>query len=79
MENMGIWGKHGNIGKILDLCQTEFGKEYNGKHPQNLVIICINKRPMGHIAHLRKKFKSISTHDYFITLIKRRKKTLLTL
>ena len=37
-----------------------------------------NKRPMGHIAHLRKQFKSINTYDYIITLIKRRKKTLLT-
>ena len=35
-----------------------------------------NKRPMGHIAHLRKPFKSINTYDYIITLIKRRKKTL---
>ena len=33
-----------------------------------------NKRPMGHIAHLRKQFKSINTYDYIITLIKRRKK-----
>ena len=38
-----------------------------------------NKRPMGHIAHLRKQFKSINTYDYIITLIKRRKITLLTL
>ena len=29
---------------------------------------------MGHIAHLRKQFKSINTHDYIITLIKRREK-----
>ena len=28
---------------------------------------------MGHIAHLRKQFKSINTYDYIITLIKRRK------
>ena len=28
---------------------------------------------MGHIAHLRKQFKSISTYDYIITLIKRGK------
>ena len=35
---------------------------------------------MGHIAQLRKQFKSINTYDYIITLIKRRrKKTLLTL
>ena len=39
----------------------------------------INKRPMGHIAHLRKQFKSMNTYDYIITLIERRKKTLLTL
>ena len=37
-----------------------------------------NKRPMGHIAHLRKQFKSINTYDYIITMIKRRKKTLLS-
>ena len=37
-----------------------------------------NKRPMGHIAHLRKQFKSINTYDYIITTIKRRKKTLLS-
>ena len=35
----------------------------------------VNKRPMGHIAHLRKQFKSINTYDNIITLIKRRKKT----
>ena len=35
----------------------------------------LKKRPMGHIAHLRKQFKSINTYDYIITLIKRRKKT----
>ena len=29
---------------------------------------------MGHIAHLRKQFKSINTYEYIITLIKRRKK-----
>ena len=38
-----------------------------------------NKRPMGHIAHLRKQFKSIITYDYIIMLIKRRIKTLLSL
>ena len=32
-----------------------------------------NKRSMGHIAHLRKQFKSIKTYDYIITLIKRGK------
>ena len=40
-------------------------------------IVRYNKRPMGHIAHLRKQFKSINTYDYIITLIKRRKKKLL--
>ena len=34
---------------------------------------------MDHIAHKRKQFKSINTNDYIITLIKRIKKTLLTL
>ena len=38
-----------------------------------------NKRPMGHIAHLRKQFKSINTYDYIITLIKRRKNPSFTL
>ena len=37
----------------------------------------VNKRPMGHIAHLRKQFKSINTNDYIITLIKRRKKNII--
>ena len=31
---------------------------------------------MGHIAHLRKQFKSINTYDYIIKLIKRRKKNI---
>ena len=40
----------------------------------------INKRPMGHIAYLRKQFKSINTYNYYIiTLIKRRKKTVIIL
>ena len=30
-----------------------------------------NKRPMGHIAHLRKQFKSFKTYDYIIKLIKK--------
>ena len=37
----------------------------------------VNKRPMGHIAHLRKQFKSINTYDYIITLIKRRRKNII--
>ena len=32
-----------------------------------------DKRPMGHIAHLRRQFKSINTYGCIITLIKRRK------
>ena len=36
----------------------------------------LNKRPMGHIAHLRKQFKSLNKYDYIITLIQRIKKTL---
>ena len=32
---------------------------------------------MGHIAHLRKQFKSINTYNYIITLIKRRKNTII--
>ena len=35
-----------------------------------------NKRPMGHIAHLRKQFKSLNKYDYIITLIQRIKKKL---
>ena len=34
---------------------------------------------MGHIAHLRKQFKSINTYNYIITLIKRRKKPVIIL
>ena len=34
---------------------------------------------MGHIAHLKKQFKSINTDDYIITLIKRRKKNIINL
>ena len=35
-----------------------------------------NKRPMGHIAHLRKEFKSFNKSDYILTLIQRIKKNL---
>ena len=43
----------------------------------NFEIQCIfNKRPMGHIAHLRKEFKSFNKSDYIITLIQRIKKNL---
>ena len=41
----------------------------NQVHAENL-----NKRPMGHIAHLRKQFNSINTYEYIITLIRRRRK-----
>ena len=36
-----------------------------------------NKRPMDHIAHKRKQFKSINTNDYIITLIKGRKENII--
>ena len=39
--------------------------------------MCQNKRPMGHIAHLRKQFKLINTYDNIITLIKRRKRIII--
>ena len=42
--------------------------QYNKKF-----LIYTNKRPMGHIAHLRKQFKSNNTYDYIITWIRRRK------
>ena len=41
------------------------------------VLFLPNKRPMGHIAHLRKQFKSIKTYDYIIMLIKRRKNNII--
>ena len=46
-------------------------------HSVNPLIPTMNKRPMGHIAHLRKQFKSINTYDYLITLIKRREKPII--
>ena len=33
--------------------------------------ILITRGPWGHIAHLRKQFKSINTYDYIITLIRK--------
>ena len=30
----------------------------------DLRLLSLNKRPMGHIAHLRKQFKSLKTYDY---------------
>ena len=53
---------------------------FSGIHGHSLHFGCnspsfyLNKRPMGHIAHLRKQFKSINTYAYIITLIKKRKK-----
>ena len=43
-------------------------------HPY--IIQRLNKRPMGHIAHLRKQFKSLNKYDHIITLIQRIKKKL---
>ena len=40
---------------------------------EQLMVCILNKRPIGHIAHPRKQFKSINTYDYIITLIKRKK------
>ena len=40
------------------------------------MITIFNKRPMGHIAHLRKQFKSLNKYDYIITLIQKIKKKL---
>ena len=39
-------------------------------------ILIKDKRPMGHIAHLRKQFKSLNKYDYIITLIQKIKKKL---
>ena len=38
----------------------------------DLRLLSLNKRPMGHIAHLRKQFKSLKTYDYIIKLIKKK-------
>ena len=38
------------------------------KHVVNFVNVGNIKRPMGHISHLRKQFKSINTYGYIITL-----------
>ena len=48
--------------------------------PILILFICVlHKRPKGHIAHLRKHFKSLNTYDYIITLIRKEKNLLLTL
>ena len=36
-----------------------------------------DKRPMGHVAHLRKQLKSVNTYDFIITLIKKGKKNII--
>ena len=41
--------------------------------------ILLKKRPMGYIAHLRKQLKSISTYNFTVTLIKRKRKKTLNL
>ena len=43
---------------------------------ENKDMMKVNKRPMGHIAHLRKQFKSLNKYDYIISLIQRIKKKL---
>ena len=58
---------------LVNITQNE-----NESKLPNLACNLNNKRPMGHIAHLEKQFKSINTYDYIITMIKRRKKTLLS-
>ena len=40
--------------------------------PKNVWLNNNNKRPIGHIAHLRKQFKSMNTYDNITTLIQRR-------
>ena len=42
----------------------------------DLIQNTVNKKPMGHIAHLRKQFQSLNKYDYIITLIQRIKKKL---
>ena len=64
---------------ILHVClikQTQISNHKRIQYIKNHLLL--NKRPMGHIAHLRKQFTSINTYDYIITMIKRRKKTLLS-
>ena len=56
-----------------DWTDKNIQKEIN----MSYLIVINNKRPMGHIAHLRKQFKSINTNDFIITLIKRIKKNII--
>ena len=58
---------------LIRLCE-EYKKSPN---PKISTVSWQYTQPMSHIDHLRKQFKSINTYDYIITLIKRRKKTLL--
>ena len=58
-------------------CVTRYSSPYGCSVPNIRKLASVvpeNKRPMGHIAHLRKQFKSINTYDNIITLIKKRKK-----
>ena len=58
----------------FDLCRTTVVKVlYCFNTCCDTSTLILNKRPMGHIAHLKKQFKSINTNYYIITLIKRRK------
>ena len=57
----------------------ETGRWRNIDRSLRFCTLCNNKRPTGHMAHLRKQFKSINTYDYIITLIKRRKKTIINI
>ena len=59
-----------------DKTKTLFNKSIYLSIRQSGFIEITNKRPMGHIAHLRKQFKSLNKYDYIITLIQRIKKIL---
>ena len=48
----------------LSKTKRDYNLSHNQKYNQN-------KWSMGHIAHLRKQFKSINTYDYIIKLIER--------
>ena len=64
----------------FDLCSTTVVKVlYCFNTCCDTSTLILNKRPMGHIAHLKKHLKSINTYDYIITLINRRKKNIIKL
>ena len=64
----------------FDLCRTTVVKVlYCFNTCCDTSTLILNKRPMGHIAHLNKQLKSINTYDYIITLINRRKKNIIKL